>query len=150
MPQNGGGIAWLACSMGGGAGNELKAIYETTDAGRSWQARTMVRPDRPSLSLGSGLGSYGYMRAIAFTPDGEGWLTETRGSFFSTTDGGSTWTEHTGFQQPETAFGSSVWRVNDALGFALIMRPGRMVLHESWTGGRYWSKVAAFEDQVGG
>jgi photosystem II stability/assembly factor-like uncharacterized protein len=113
----------------------------------TWRARTMVLPTQPSLSLRSGLGTYGYLRGISFTPDGEGWLIENRGSFYSTTDGGSTWTEHVGFQRPETAFGSSVWRITDAVGYALVMRPRRMVLHVSWTGGRYWSEVASFKDK---
>jgi photosystem II stability/assembly factor-like uncharacterized protein len=143
FPQDGGGVGWLACSYGSGAGNELKAIFETVDDGRTWEARTAVRPDKPSLSLGSGLGGSGYLQAISFLEDGTGWLVESRGTFYSTTDGGSTWTEHVGFQQPEMAFGSSAWRVNDALGFALIDRR-HMVLHVTWSGGSSWSKVAVF------
>jgi hypothetical protein len=51
-------------------------------------------------------------------------------------------TEHVGFQQPEVAFGTSVWRVDDLTGFALEDRR-EMVLHVSHDGGTS-CRVAAF------
>lgn len=143
FPEGGAGRGWLACSWGAGAGNELKGIYETDDGGVSWQARTLVRPDRPKLSKGEGLGGYGYLHAISFLADGSGWLVESRGTFYSTEDAGMTWQEHPAFQEPEIAFGSSAWRVDRTLGYALIGRRG-MVLHITRDGGDSWSKVVSF------
>jgi photosystem II stability/assembly factor-like uncharacterized protein len=147
FPEGGDGRGWLACSFEGGAGQEPKAIYETTDAGRSWDLRAGVWPigwgPSPGSSPGSGLSGYGYVSAISFLPDGSGWLAESRGTFYSTDDGGSSWRQHVGFQQPEVAFGTSVWQVDDLTGFVLEDRR-EMVLHVSHDGGASWSRVAAF------
>jgi len=99
--------------------------------------------DRPRLSRGQGLGGYGYLNAVTFLADGSGWLVESRGSFYSTEDAGTTWREHGEFQEPEIAFGSSAWRVDSMLGFALVDRRG-MVLHITDDGGDSWSKVVSF------
>lgn len=83
------------------------------------------------------------MEAISFQPDGSGWLVESRGTFFSTVDGGSTWQGHPKFQQPEIDFGADAWRVDRALGFALIDRR-RMVLHVTTDGGDTWERIVSF------
>jgi photosystem II stability/assembly factor-like uncharacterized protein len=147
FPEGGNGRGWVACSLGGGAGSELKAIYETRDGGLSWEAQAVARPDEPERSQGEGLGAFGYLDAISFLPEGSGWLVESRGTFYSTEDGGWTWQQHIGFQQPEIAFGSSVWRVDDATGFALEDRRG-MVLHVTHDGGDSWEKVTSFRNLV--
>ncbi len=143
FPQSGEGTGWLACSWGAGAGQELKGVFETRDGGSSWDSRTLVRPDEASLSVGKGLGGYGYLQAISFQPDGSGWLVESRGTFFSTVDGGSTWHGHPKFQEPEIDFGADAWRVDRALGFALIDRRG-MVLHVTTDGGDTWERIVSF------
>lgn len=143
FPWESGGIGWLACSWGAGAGQELKGIFETRDGGSSWAPRTVVRPDEPRLSIGGGLGGYGYLEAVSFLSDGAGWLVESRGTFLSTPDGGATWQSNRGFQEPEIDFGADAWRVDDRLGFALIDRRG-MVLHFSTDGGSTWDRIASF------
>ncbi len=143
FPWNGRGIGWLACSWGAGAGQELKGIFETRDGGSSWAPRTVVRPDEPRLSIGQGLGGYGYVEAVSFLPDGAGWLVESRGTFLSTADGGATWQSNRAFQEPEIDFGADVWRVDERLGFALIDRRN-MVLHVSTNSGSTWDRIASF------
>jgi photosystem II stability/assembly factor-like uncharacterized protein len=96
------------------------------------------------MSLGSGLSSYGYLAGIAFAHNGLGWLVESRGTFYSTTDGGYSWVDHQKFQEPEVAFGASAWRVDEDLGFVLMNRPGQMVLERSDDGGRTWTSLARF------
>lgn len=144
FPEGGNGRGWLACSWEAGAGQEPKGVYATLDGGTHWHPTTLVRPDEPKISLGSGLSSYGYLAGIAFAPNGLGWLIESRGTFYSTTDGGYSWQDHQKFQEPEVAFGASVWRVDEDLGFVLINRPGEMVLERSDDAGRTWTGLARF------
>src|SRR2546425_7637693 len=98
-----------------------------------------TRTSRPRTDLSS----YGYVEGISFVPEGLGWLIESRGTFYSTTDGGFSWSDDTKFQEPEIVFGSSVWRVDARLGFALMYR-GEMVLHRTEDGGLTLNRITAF------
>ena len=145
FPSDGGGRGWLACGGEGGAGNEPKEIYETVDGGATWQVRAQCRPDVDATQgCASGLGSDGYLTGISFTASGAGWLTEYRGSFYETDDAGASWTSRTGFQRPETAFGSGPWRVDDSLGFVVEARPFGVVVDRTEDGGDTWSRLATF------
>jgi photosystem II stability/assembly factor-like uncharacterized protein len=144
FPEGANGRGWLACSWEAGAGQEPKGVYATIDGGTHWHPTTLVRPDEPKMSLGSGLSSYGYVVGIAFAHNGLGWLVESRGTFYSTTDAGHSWVDHLKFQEPEEAFGTSAWRMDEDLGFVLMNRPGEMVLERSDDGGRRWTRLARF------
>lgn len=143
FPEGGNGRGWLACSWEAGAGQEPKGVYATLDGGTHWDPMTLVRPDEPKMSLGSGLSSYGYLAGIAFASNGLGWLIESRGTIYSTTDGGNSWVDHQKFQEPEVAFGTSAWRVDENLGFVLMDRR-EIVLERSADGGRTWTRLARF------
>jgi hypothetical protein len=52
-----------------GAGNQAKAIFRTTDGGRSWQPRARASLP-PSSHNHGGIAGYGYPQGIAFAPDG--------------------------------------------------------------------------------
>lgn len=145
FPANGGGRGWLACAGEPGAGNQPKEIYETNDGGASWEVRARCRPDKdPSKECTGGLGANGYLTGISFLPDGSGWLTEYRGTFYETSDGGLSWIPRLGFQAPEVAFGSGPWRVDDELGFVIEARPFGVVLNRTQDGGESWSRLATF------
>jgi photosystem II stability/assembly factor-like uncharacterized protein len=148
FPEDGNGRGWAACTWGASAGNELHGIYETDDGGQTWRARAVAMPTDPSQSQGEGLGTYGYFDAISFLPDGSGWLVESRGTFLTTEDGGWSWRPHAGFQEPEAAFGSSAWRVDDAVGFVLMGRIWGMVLTGTDDGGDTWSRLQVFHSPV--
>lgn len=69
---------WAACSGQPGAGQQMKALYTTDDAGKTW-------------SLVNDLGGGGYLTGMAFRPDGTGWVWRSRGGMTATSDGGTTW-----------------------------------------------------------
>jgi photosystem II stability/assembly factor-like uncharacterized protein len=143
LARGGYGRGWLACDLGAGAGQQLKSIYETRDGGHTWAARTVVTPER---SLGEGLGGYGYIQELSFLPGGQGWLIESRGTFYVTRDAGRSWSSPNGFQRPEIDFGTSAWRVDTLHGFALVDRTWGIVLHRTSDGGTSWARLGLFRD----
>jgi photosystem II stability/assembly factor-like uncharacterized protein len=138
-----GSEGWISCEAEGGAGNEPKEIHETMDAGATWVPRVRMRWDE-RREVGDGLFSYGYVADLAFTASGSGWLTESRGTFFVSDDGGSTWTDRPGFQEPEVAFGVDVSRTDDEVGAVTLSRPFGTVVLLTLDGGRSWRRIGPF------
>lgn len=70
----------VVCESEGATGNASKALYRSTDAGRTWTKLA----DGPNSGTGTGL---------ALRSDGTGWLWGARSPLLATRDGGRTWTD---------------------------------------------------------
>lgn len=119
--------AWLLCLGQPGAGQQNKALYETTD-GKRWVLRR-------NLS-GSGYGQW-----LAFSRSGFGLLAESRGGLLLTRDGGRTWTE-TRITSPEVAEPQSIALLSPSLGLVLVRddRSRRLIeLYRTRDAGQIWS-----------
>jgi photosystem II stability/assembly factor-like uncharacterized protein len=68
----------LFCGFGPGAGNQLKSVYESGDAGRTWR-----RVEDPP--------STGYAASIAAASADDWYIANQRGPIEMTSDGGQTW-----------------------------------------------------------
>lgn len=95
-------LGWLMCLGQGGAGNEEKALFRTTDGGAHWQA--LARVPMTGHPRG-GIASYGYPAGMSFTRGGFGILWESRGTLYVTRDGGAHWRAEPRVQRPEIDFG---------------------------------------------
>ncbi len=82
---------WVGCSSVIGAGSGLKAVMETTDAGRTWSWRARIDMPGGLKDVGT-ITSSDYLATIAMAADGSGFITGQRGSTLRTADGGRTWT----------------------------------------------------------
>jgi photosystem II stability/assembly factor-like uncharacterized protein len=133
---------WLLCTGEGGAGNEDRAILETTDAGRTWS--TVAQSMLGGPASGSGLTISGYPTGIFFLPDGHGWMWAERGVGMQvTTNGGHSWrTIGTVPNGADTSMGSA-WFLSDTTGFALLTNGNRQAtqLIETLDGGMTWHVV---------
>ena len=74
-------LGFLACGFEPGAGSQLKQLYVTRDAGRTWRLRAGEKQ----------LPDIGYLESIAFRSARDGVLTAQRGGVAVTHDGGRTW-----------------------------------------------------------
>ncbi len=128
--------AWMVCVGQGGAGNEAKAIYASSDGARRWHRLLNV----PMTGVAGGLTGYGYPEGISFTPQGYGLLWESRGSLFMTRDGGRHW-KPLGIAEPEVDFGLSAVMLSRTRAFVLLSRDGSYRLLATKDGGRSWSVV---------
>jgi photosystem II stability/assembly factor-like uncharacterized protein len=116
-------LGWVVCLGEPGAGNQAKAIFRTTDGGRSWQARARAGLLPRSNDRG-GIAGYGYPEGIAFARDGFGLLWESRGTLYVTRDGGSHWAAKPKLARPEVDFGRGAAAFPGGRGFALLGRGG--------------------------
>lgn len=97
--------AWLLCLGQPGAGQQNKALYETSDA-EQWALRR-------------NLSGSGYGEALAFARSGFGLLAEWRGGLLVTRDGGRTW-RTTPITSPESAEPQRVFVSPPSLGLVLV------------------------------
>ena len=114
---------WLVCVSTPGAGQQLKAVYETRDGGRRWHRRLGNVP------------AAGYADDVSFLPNGHGWLAESRGSFYETRDGGRHW-RPLPISQPEVVEAHAAELLDDRAGVALIFYARRLAFTRD--GGRTW------------
>ncbi len=83
---------WLSCDGGGAGGSSAKALYRTTDGGRTWKTLFVQSlgaggvPSGPANDLLLG----GDSALIDFLADGTGWIS-TGDGLFVTHDGGLAW-----------------------------------------------------------
>lgn len=135
-------LGWLVCLGQPGAGNEEKAVFRTTDGGRSWRAgAAAVNYPRPNVR--GGLGSYGYPEGVAFAADGFGILWETRGTLYVTRDGGTHWHAEPKVARPEMDFGRGAAAFAGGRGLVLLGRGGGLPARLLATNdaGRTWHLV---------
>ncbi len=116
-------LGWIVCLGQPGAGNEEKAVFRTTDGGRSWRpgASAVFYPRR---NVHGGIESYGYPRGVAFAADGFGILWESRGTLYVTRDGGTNWLAEPKVARPEIDFGRGAAAFSDGRGILLLGRGG--------------------------
>jgi photosystem II stability/assembly factor-like uncharacterized protein len=116
-------LGWIVCLGQPGAGNEQKAVFRTTDGGRSWRpgAAAVACPRR---NAHGGLGSYGYPEGVAFAADGFGILWESRGTLYATRDAGTKWLAKPKVARPEIDFGRGAAAFPDGSGLVLLGRGG--------------------------
>jgi photosystem II stability/assembly factor-like uncharacterized protein len=131
--------AWLICLSVAGAGNQGKVLYETRNAGKSWQLR--ARATFGGRSVGN-IGLGGYPISIAFRSDGTGWLPEGRGATLVSRDAGRRWSA-VRMTTPETRNGISVSFASSSVGFLLIddYVHRRFDLERTMDGGKTWRLV---------
>jgi photosystem II stability/assembly factor-like uncharacterized protein len=135
-------LAWIVCLGEGGAGNEDKAVFRTSDGGRSWHVGA-AEINYPRSHVHGGLSSYGYPEGITFAQDGFGILWESRGTLYVTHDGGSRWTAEPDVARPEIDFGRGAAAFPGGHGLVLLGRGGGNPTRLLATGheGRTWHVV---------
>jgi photosystem II stability/assembly factor-like uncharacterized protein len=135
---------WLLCTGVGGAGNENRAIVQTTNGGQTW---TVVAEASIGGHSSSGLTASGYPNGIAFLSDGHGWMSADRSrGIQATTDGGRSWrVVGTVPNGASTSIGSLAF-LTDTDGFALLANGDQQVsqLIQSRDGGQTWRVVSSW------
>ena len=114
---------WLVCVSTPGAGQQLKAVYETRDGGGRWHRRL---GDVPAV---------GYADDVSFLPNGHGWLAESRGSFYETRDAGRRW-RPLPISRPDVVEAHAAELMDDRAGVALMFYARRLAFTRD--GGRTW------------
>jgi len=135
-------LAWIVCLGQPGAGNAEKAVFRTSDGGRSWRAGA-AQIDYPRSQVHGGLSGYGYPEGIAFAADGFGILWESRGTLSVTRDGGTHWTAEPKIARPEIDFGRGAAAFPGGQGLVLLGygggQPSRLLATDDY--GRSWRVV---------
>jgi photosystem II stability/assembly factor-like uncharacterized protein len=124
---------WMVCASEPGAGNQAKALYRSSDGGRTWVRTAGASGAEPALGRAGagGLPQSGYVLShenLAVLSPTTAWLFPDRGAVSATTDGGATWAPVMGltsvagggnitFIDPThgwvAAFGVGLWRTED-------------------------------------
>jgi hypothetical protein len=138
--------AWALCLGQPGVGSQEKAVYESRDRGRTWHARaeTIVFGHR---RVHGGISFYGYPLAISFAGDGTGLLVESRGTLYTTRDGGLHWQSHQRLVVPEADFGIAGSSLRGGDSFVLVRRMPTIKLighaDRRWTVRHRWTLPGA-------
>jgi|SRR5579875_992646 len=137
---NAGADDWALCTTQPGAGNQGKAVYRFGTHG--WK-RVAYTPFASAKGYG-GIASYGYPLGIAANDDGFGLIWESRGTLYSTPDGGRHWRPHPKIARPEIDFGSWAFVLpHGGVGWVVLEHGGtrgRRLL-ETTDSGRTWRLV---------
>jgi photosystem II stability/assembly factor-like uncharacterized protein len=143
---NAGAEDWSLCTTEPSAGSQGKAVYrDLPDRGWVRVACTGFFNLAPCSGHGrGGIASYGYPLGIAANDRGFGLIWESRGTLYSTSDGGRHWHPHPKVAKPEIDFG--LWAFvlpRGGRGFAVLAYGGtryrRLVVTAD--AGRTWSVV---------
>lgn len=83
---------WLLAGTQPGAGSQPKAVYHTTDGGRTWVRLAASREWDQTVGQDGGITDSGYLGPMVFTTPRDGWIASARGGLLHSADGGKTWT----------------------------------------------------------
>jgi photosystem II stability/assembly factor-like uncharacterized protein len=123
-------LGWVVCVGQPAAGQQGKAVFQTSDSGRTWR-RTAGR-----------LSWSGYVSGAAFARDGFGLVWESRGTLYVTRDGGERWTPKTRLAMPELDFGAGAAAFSGGRGLVLLWRGNRSErLFATRNSGHSWQLV---------
>ena len=131
---------WVGCGGGGSAGQQLKAIVETRDGGRTWAVRSEVSLDR---SVGT-ITISDYVGELLMRPSGVGLMLMGRGTTIRTQDGGRTWID-TPLGEFDCVIPAAASLVDDQTWYAVspdCNRDGER-LFVTTDGGQSWEALAA-------
>jgi photosystem II stability/assembly factor-like uncharacterized protein len=134
-----GGRAWALCWGQGSAGSMGKAVYRET--ARGWR-RMAYTPLAGGRAYG-GIEGYGYPLGLAMADDGFGLIWESRGTLYTTRDGGAHWTGLPAVARPEIDVGQSGVALRGGVGFVVLSAGGTLHrrLLETSDAGRSWRVV---------
>ena len=129
-------VLWLGCAGEPSAGNQMKAVYRSLDAGRSWEA--VWDGGSHGKPPGAVPISSGYLGAVVGLSPADAFVGLGRGGLLHTSDGGRTWqgvVPHIG-----GSGGIEQLDVLDAADAWALVGGGRL-----WatTDGRRWSQIAS-------
>ena len=128
------GVLWMACGTEPSAGAQLKALYRSADAGRTWSLVEDCSELPPAGCSWPG-GEYGYLVTLASPSASAVWMGLARAALVGTLDGGKTWTV------PPTGGGdlgvSQIEFVDALHGWAVIER----AVWRTVDGGRTWQRA---------
>ncbi len=140
---------WLTCDGGGAGGSSAKALFQTTNAGKTWQTVFTQSLDDPGRSTGpaNDLLLGGESAAIDFLADGTGWMS-TGDGLFLTRDGGRSW-RLLAFENGAGGLQiDSMNLLSASTGLVLVTdittTPGRVTLQETTDAGSSWRILASW------
>jgi photosystem II stability/assembly factor-like uncharacterized protein len=148
---NGGDPSWSLCTTQGGAGNEGKAVYRNLPS-RGWTRVACTNFANSHFLCGKdasgGISSLGYPLGIAGNARGGfAVVWESRGTIWTTRDGGKHWTGHQKLAESDVDFGS--WASvapRGGVGYVILTRgtdTARLV--ETTDAGRTWRVVRRWQ-----
>ena len=132
---------WMACVGDAATSQQGKAIFETGDGGATWKPLAAVTY---SGGAAGDLGITGHQPALAFRPDGQGWLWMDRDCLYASTDRGQSWTRTgTDICMPDVKFISDLQFFSDRDGVGLLLDgdASELQLIQSHDGGATWSVI---------
>ena len=122
-------IGWVLCAGEPATDMQAKALYVTTDAGRSWRLRatTPPLPGQAAAPPGAGrLPLVGYLPGLDMTGNGTGWMWADRRGLSATRTDGQSWTRiASGIVNDDANAVLSASLLGDQSGFLLINQPLR-------------------------
>jgi photosystem II stability/assembly factor-like uncharacterized protein len=132
---------WILCNGEPGAGSQGRTVLETIDGGVTWQPIAGQIGSRFSVG---GLGTSGYPGALAFRPDGTGWIGIGYAALYVMTshDGGRHWGGNGTVPNSDGGEFQSLWFMTDSTGYALVsVFGGPEELAFTNDGGQTWTVV---------
>lgn len=120
---------WVLCAGEPATDMQAKALYVTTDAGRSWRLRATTPPFAGQAAAPPGAGHLplvGYLPGLDMTGNGTGWMWADRRGLSATRTDGHSWTRvASGIVDDDANSVVAASLLGDQSGFLLINQPLR-------------------------